>query len=103
MFFGCLGLTGSVAFDRSSVRLSRLGEVGPSEFVVSSPQVLDEGMAPDDDAGGPVAFEAPHRPKPGLESPVVSFDSIIGVLGGVVKCSRQEVGNDSHQGGHGRW
>ena len=29
---------------------------------------------------------------------MVRFDSIVGVLGGVVKCSRQEVGNDPDQG-----
>jgi hypothetical protein len=29
---------------------------------------------------------------------VVSFDSIVGVPGGVVKCCRHEVGNNSDQG-----
>ena len=68
------------------------------EFVVASPQVLDEGMTLDHDAGGSVSFEAPHRSEPGLEASVVGFDSVVGVLGGVVKCSRQKVGNDSYQG-----
>ena len=60
---------------------------------MSSPQVLDEGMSSDHDAGGPVPFEAPHRSKSCLEPPVVGFDPIVGVLGRVVQCSRQEVGN----------
>jgi hypothetical protein len=51
------------------------------EFVVSSLQVLDEGMA-----------------KPGLQASVVSFDPIVGILSGVVKCGRQEFRNDSDQG-----
>jgi hypothetical protein len=29
---------------------------------------------------------------------MVSFDPIVGVLGGVVKCSRQKIGDDSYQG-----
>ena len=68
------------------------------EFVVSSLQVLDEGMAFDDHAGGPVLFEAPHGAKPGLQASVVSFDPIVGILSGVVKCGRQEFRNDSDQG-----
>jgi hypothetical protein len=68
------------------------------EFVVSSLQVLDEGMAFDDHAGSPVLFEAPHGAKPGLQASVVSFDPIVGILSGVVKCGRQEFRNDSDQG-----
>ena len=62
-------------------------------------------MASDHDAGGTGAFEAPHRTEPGLEAPVVSFgpivdvlDPIVGVLGGVVKCSRQEVRDHTDPG-----
>src|SRR5664280_2357702 len=55
-------------------------------------------MPSDHDPGGPVPFEAPHRAKSGLEPSVVSLDSIVGVLGGVVKCIRQELCNDSDQG-----
>src|ERR1035437_7781981 len=47
-------------------------------------------MASDYDACGPVPFEAPHRTKPGLEAPVVSLDPVVGILGGVVQCGRQE-------------
>jgi len=58
---------------------------------VSSPQVLDEGMSSDHDAGRSVSFEAPHWPKSCLEATMVSFDSIVGVLGGVVQCIRQKL------------
>ena len=96
---------------RSNHLLEFVGHCGKREartyidpqFAMASPQVLDTGLSPDHDARDSVSFEASHRSKSGLESSVVSFDSIIGVLGGVVKCSRQEVGNDSYRGmGRGR-
>ncbi len=65
---------------------------------MASSQVLDEGVASDGDAGGSVPFEAPHGAKPCLEAPVVRFDSIVGVLGGVVQCGRQEVRDHADQG-----
>jgi hypothetical protein len=68
------------------------------ELVVPSPQVLDEGMPSDHDARGWVPFEAPHRSESRLESPMVSFDSMVGVLGGVVQCSRQEGRDHPDQG-----
>src|SRR5664280_114483 len=55
-------------------------------------------MASDYDACGPVPFEAPHRTKPGLEAPVVSLDPVVGILGGVVQCGRQEVRDHADQG-----
>src|SRR5664280_3387656 len=55
-------------------------------------------MASDYDACVPVPFEAPHRTMPGLEAPVVSFDPVVGILSGVVKCGWQVVSNDSDQG-----
>src|SRR5665213_3234224 len=55
-------------------------------------------MASDYDACGPVPFEAPHRTKPGLEAPVVSLDPVVGILGGVVQCDRQEVRDHADQG-----
>src|SRR5664280_2449009 len=61
------------------------------EYVVPSPQVLDEGVPSDDDAGASVPFQAPHGPKPYLEPSMVSLDTVVAVLGGVVKCGRQEV------------
>ncbi len=72
---------------RELVKPCGKGESGmciESECVVASSQILDEGVASDGDAGGSVPFEAPHRTKPGLEAPVVSFDSVVGVPGGVV-------------------
>jgi hypothetical protein len=60
------------------------------EFVPASSQVLNEGMSPDHDDGGSVLFEAPHWAKSGFESPMIGLDSVVGVLGSVVKCSRQE-------------
>jgi hypothetical protein len=46
------------------------------EFVVASPQVLDEGMTSEHEARGPVPFEASHRSKSWLEPPMVSFDPV---------------------------
>jgi len=69
-----------------------------SEFVVPSPQVLDEGMPSDHDTRGSVAFEAFHRAKSCLEATMISFDSIVGVLRGVVECSRQEIRDHADQG-----
>jgi hypothetical protein len=68
------------------------------EFVVSSPQVLDEGVTSDHDAGCPVPFEASHRSEPGFEPSVASLDPVVGVLGGVVKCSRRKVRDHADQG-----
>src|SRR5437660_9864903 len=55
------------------------------ELVVTSPQVLHEGMAANDHARRAVAFEAAHGPQPVLESSVVGLDPMVGVLGGVVE------------------
>lgn len=55
-----------------------------SEFVVPSPQVLNEGMSPNDHAGCSVPFETPHWSEPGVAAPVVGLDTVVGVLGGVV-------------------
>jgi hypothetical protein len=56
---------------------------------VASPQVLDDGMASDDNAGRSVLFQSAHRAKSGLESPMIGFDSVVGVLGGVTACHRE--------------
>src|ERR1019366_912765 len=65
---------------------------------MAPPQILDEGMASDHDAGGPITFEASHWAKSGLEAPVVSFYPVVGVLGGVVNCVREELCNPADQG-----
>jgi hypothetical protein len=59
-------------------------------LLVSSTEVLDEVRSTDHDAGRSVPFAAPHRAKSGLEAPVVGLDSVVGVLGGVMKCIRHE-------------
>jgi hypothetical protein len=64
------------------------GERVDAEFVVAATDVLHEGVAPDDHAGGAVALQPAHRSKPGLESTVVGFDSVVRVLGGVVVSGR---------------
>jgi hypothetical protein len=71
---------------------------------VTAPEVLNAGMSSGHDICGPVSFEASHRAESGFEAPMVGFDSVVGVLGRVVKCSREELCNDSDQGrGPGRW
>ena len=45
-----------------------------------------------------VRSEAPQGAKPGLQASVVSFDPIVGISSGAVKCGRQEFRNDSDQG-----
>ena len=69
-----------------------------TKLVVASPQVLDEGMSSDDDARRPVPFEATHRSKSRLEPSMVSFALVVGVLGGVAECSRQELGDHADWG-----
>ncbi len=54
------------------------GDIG-GDFVVSAAQILDERMPGGDDPRGPVAFQAAHRPQPGLQPPMIGFDRIIGV------------------------
>jgi hypothetical protein len=56
---------------------------------VASPQVLDEGMASDYDAGRSALFQSAHRAKSGLESPMIGSDSVVGVLGGVMERGRE--------------
>jgi hypothetical protein len=51
-----------------------------SEFVVAAAAVLHEYAAGGQDPRGPVPFQAAHRPEPGLQPPVISLDTIIGVL-----------------------
>ncbi len=65
---------------------------------MASPKVLDERVTSYDDAGGPVLFEVPHRAESGFQAPVVGFDPVVGVLGGVVKCSRQELHDHPDRG-----
>jgi hypothetical protein len=65
---------------------------------VTSPEVLDEGVATDHDACGPVPFETPHRPQPRFQTSMVGLDSIVGELGGVVERGGQEFHDHPDQG-----
>ena len=48
-----------------------------SEIVEASAEVLDEGMAGDDDPGGTVSLQSSHRSKPGLQASVVGLDGLL--------------------------
>lgn len=56
-----------------------------SKFVMASPDVLNERVGGYDDRGGSVAFESAHWSKPRLQPTVIGFDSVVGVLLGVVE------------------
>jgi hypothetical protein len=61
-----------------------------SEFVVTSPEVLQEGVAADHDARGSVPLQSAHRPEPRLEPAVVTLDPVVRVQCGVVERGRDE-------------
>ncbi len=76
-----------------------------SEFVVAAAQVLDDGMATDDDARGPVGLQAPHRSESGFQSTVVGLTPVVLALSGVLERRRNELVDDvswrrSPIGGH---
>ena len=48
-----------------------------AEIVEPPAEVLNEGMACDDDPGGSVTFQPSHRSKPGLEASVVGLDWVV--------------------------
>lgn len=56
-----------------------------AEFVVASPDVLDERVASDDNGGGSVAFESAHWAKTCLQLTVIALDPIVRVRLGVVE------------------
>ena len=51
-----------------------------SEFVVTTPQVLDERVTTDHRRRRSVRPPAAHRSEPCLQSAVIPFDAIVGVL-----------------------
>lgn len=69
-----------------------------SEFVVASTQVLHEGVSRDDGPRGSVGLQSAHWTQPRLEPAVIRFDSVIGVLAGVVERCRQQIVNDVSEG-----
>ena len=62
-----------------------------AELVVATSEVLDEGVSGADHSGRAKLFEAAHRPQPSLESPMICFDKVIGVLLGDVAGSRHQL------------
>src|SRR5947209_19319462 len=62
-----------------------------AELVVATSEVLDEGVSGADDSGRAKLFEAAHRPQPSLESPMICFDKVIGVLLGDVAGSGHQL------------
>jgi hypothetical protein len=64
-----------------------------AELVVATSEVLeeDEGVSGVDHPGGAKLFEAAHRPQRSLESPMICFDAVIGVLLGDVTGGRHSL------------
>jgi hypothetical protein len=60
---------------------------------------LNEGVTGSDHAGRAKPFETTHRPQPGLESSVVGFDGVIGVLLGDVASSGEKLVEHARVGG----
>jgi hypothetical protein len=58
---------------------------------VAVAEVLHEGMAGGDHSGRLEAFQAAHRPEPGFEPAVISFDTVVGVLLGHVQRRRDQL------------
>jgi hypothetical protein len=46
---------------------------------VAAAEVLHEGVPGGEGPRGPVAFEAAHRPQPGLQPAVIRFDRVVRV------------------------
>ena len=64
----------------SEARLELAGLGIEAELVVSTAQVLDERMPAADNLGGADAFSAAHRSRSGLQSAVIGFNRVVGVL-----------------------
>jgi hypothetical protein len=59
------------------------------------PNVLDEGLAANDHAGGTLLLEPSHRPQPRLEATVVGLDPVVGVLlSSMPRCRQQFLQHD---------
>ncbi len=68
--------------------------VGP-EIVEAPAEVLDEGMAGDDDPGGTVSLQPAHRSKAGFQASVVSLDAVIRIHLRVMEGRRQQLIEDA--------
>jgi hypothetical protein len=71
-----------------------VGQFG-DEFVVATAQVLDERVPGCDNAQRSDRVHSAHRPQPSLESPVISFHSVVRILLENVSRRRDEVVNDA--------
>jgi hypothetical protein len=60
-------------------------------FVETSTEVLDEGMADDDHHGGTVSLQHSHGSKPGFEAPVVGLQRVVGMDLGVMEGLREQL------------
>ena len=61
------------------------------ELVVAAAEVLDEGVASDDNARRAMVLQPTHRPEPGLEPAVVALDVVVLVLAGVMLRGRDQL------------
>ena len=51
-----------------------------SKFVVTSAEVLHEGVSGRKNDSGPDSFESPHRAQPRLEPTVISLDPVVSTI-----------------------
>jgi len=56
-----------------------VGEVG-GNVIVAAAKVLHECVTGGEDPRRPVPFQAPHRPEPGFQPPVICLDRVVRVL-----------------------
>src|SRR6266508_1761181 len=86
--------------DREGQLSERFGEgggrkhVGP-EVVEAPAEVLDEGMAGDDDPGGTVSLQPAHRSKSSLQASVVGLERVVGMDLRVMEGRREQLVEDA--------
>jgi hypothetical protein len=56
------------------------------EFIVTTADVLHEGVPGRDDPCGPVALQAAHRPQPRFQPAVISLDRVVRALLDGMQC-----------------
>ena len=90
---------------RSRWRSGRSG----GDVIVAAAQVLHERVTGGEDPRRPVPFQAPHRPGPGFQPPVICLDQVVRVLlqgvqrqGQLVEDPRVDRGTVSGDLGRGR-
>ena len=70
-----------------------------SEFVVTSSDVLHEGVTPDDHTRRPVGLHAAHRSQPRFQPSVIALDPVVRILRGVMNRVGHQLGDDVRQRG----